>query len=183
MEEEIWKPIEGFDGYEICSIGNRVRRRNRSYKFTQWNSSKLTTMTLPDYEFKIAITRGYYSVQLTSHGKRFHRQIHRMKAIAFIANPNNYKEVNHLDGNKLNNSLSNLEWTDRKRNAVHAAENGLLATGERNGSAILQERLVRAIKIMIAKKYTLGEIAEIFETGTSTIHRIKKGTHWKHVKI
>lgn len=66
--------------------------------------------------------RGYLTVSV---GLRHPRYVHRLVAETFIPNPNNYPEVNHLDGNKKNNHVSNLEWCTRKRNKLHACELGL----------------------------------------------------------
>ena len=64
--------------------------------------------------------RGYVKVRLSMDGKVYNRNIHRMVAETFIPNPDNKPEVNHIDGNKKNNNVTNLEWTTRKENANHA---------------------------------------------------------------
>ena len=78
---------------------------------------------------KIAQTKckktGYYMVSLWSNNKCRTCTVHRLLAMAFIDNPNNYKEVNHIDGNKTNNNLSNLEWVTHKANIQHAVDMGL----------------------------------------------------------
>ena len=56
-------------------------------------------------------------------GKRINRFIHRLVAEAFLPNPNNYKEINHIDENKSNNDISNLEWISRKGNVRHSLHN------------------------------------------------------------
>lgn len=70
-------------------------------------------------------TTGYYMVSLWSNNERRVCTVHRLLAIAFIENPNDYKEVNHKDGDKTNNSLYNLEWITHKENIKHAVNNGL----------------------------------------------------------
>lgn len=72
--------------------------------------------------------RGYKLVSLWKNNKEYKKYVHRLVAEAFIPNPNNYLEVNHIDGNKDNNNLSNLEWCNRKYNQRHAIENGLKKT-------------------------------------------------------
>ena len=59
---------------------------------------------------------GYMSVRLKINGVGVHYSVHRLVALAFLENPNNYKEVNHKDENPLNNELSNLEWCDHNYN-------------------------------------------------------------------
>lgn len=68
---------------------------------------------------------GYYMVSFKSNGKKYWRRVHRLIAEALIPNPNNYKQVNHIDGCKLNNSLNNLEWCSNKYNTQAAYDNGL----------------------------------------------------------
>lgn len=71
-------------------------------------------------------TVGYRQCYLKDEsGKKHSKRIHRLVAIAFIPNPKNLPQVNHKDGNKLNNNLENLEWTDNKSNTQHGYDNGL----------------------------------------------------------
>jgi hypothetical protein len=68
---------------------------------------------------------GYYQVVLQSDKKRRYYAVHRLVAIAFIENPENKEQVNHIDGVKSNNCLFNLEWATRSENQVHAIKMGL----------------------------------------------------------
>ena len=63
---------------------------------------------------------GYRVVSLMKDGKKKDYKVHRLLAQAFIPNPNNYRCINHIDGNKLNNSLDNLEWCTHGQNTAHA---------------------------------------------------------------
>ena len=65
---------------------------------------------------KLTNDRGYEKIILSLNGKRYLKYIHRLVAEAFIPNPNNYKEVNHIDSDPSNNCVENLEWCDRKYN-------------------------------------------------------------------
>ena len=70
---------------------------------------------------------GYMIVTLADgKGKRQNKRVHRLLMEAFVPNPNNYPHVNHIDGNKLNNSLSNLEWCSASHNTRHAVNLGLM---------------------------------------------------------
>lgn len=107
---EIWKPIEGYDGiYEVSNKG-----RVRSYYNNKHGMRK-----------KPRIIKGlsglYETVALRKNGKNNTQNVHRLVAQAFIPNPNNLKEVNHIDGNKKNNIVTNLEWVSHKSNMVHAS--------------------------------------------------------------
>lgn len=81
------------------------------------------------HKLKYSSNKGYLQVTIGSRlKKRVTRKIHRLVALAFIPNPNNYKQVNHIDGNKQNNNINNLEWIDNKNNQRHAILNGLKQT-------------------------------------------------------
>lgn len=70
---------------------------------------------------------GYMIVTLVDgKGKRQNKRVHRLLMEAFVPNPNNYPQINHIDGNKLNNSLSNLEWCSGSHNTRHAISLGLM---------------------------------------------------------
>lgn len=105
---EIFKEIQGFEGlYEISNLGNiKNVIKNKLLKFGKHN-------------------QGYLQVSLSKNNKKTTFKIHRLIAIYFIDNPNNYKIINHVDGNKLNNSIENLEWCTSKHNNEHAYKLGL----------------------------------------------------------
>lgn len=69
---------------------------------------------------------GYSIIGLRKNNKQFHYPLARIVAKVFISNPENKEEVNHIDGNKKNNNISNLEWVTRKENMIHASKTGLL---------------------------------------------------------
>ena len=69
---------------------------------------------------------GYERVSLWNKGKNKKYSIHRLVATKYIDNPNNYKQINHIDGNKLNNNVDNLEWCDLSQNIKHAYKNNLI---------------------------------------------------------
>lgn len=73
--------------------------------------------------------KGYLIVHLTANGRQSNQKIHRLVAQLFIPNPHNLPQVNHIDGNKTNNDVSNLEWCDDKYNQYHATVNNLHPSG------------------------------------------------------
>lgn len=108
--EEIWKDIDEFPSYQISNIG---RVRNKMTEIIRSPSKQ---------------PKGYYTIDLYNHDDKRHgypRSIHRLVAEAFIPNPDNLPVVNHKDGDKLNNSVENLEWVSFRDNNMHAIENGL----------------------------------------------------------
>lgn len=121
MEQEIWKDIEKCKGYQI-SNKSRVKVLSKQVRAGIKNQ---TYVTRKEKILKPYISRGYYQVSLCIDGKYRHFQVHRLVAEAFIPNPENKPQVNHIDGNKLNNDISNLEWVTRSENQLHAYKTGL----------------------------------------------------------
>lgn len=110
-------------------------------------------------------------------------QIHRLVAEAFIPNPDNKPCVNHKDGNKLNNNVSNLEWVTYKENTQHALNNNLLnpPIGERSGSCKISEVTAKNIVSDIISGKTNKEISEIYGLSNRHISSIRTKSVWKHL--
>ena len=112
MTEEIWKPVVGYEGlYEVSSYG-RVRSLDKYVKYSNGRINLHKGRILSPGKD----TNGYLQVILTCNGKHKSIKVHRLIAQAFIPNPDNLPEVNHLDEDKTNNSVDNLEWCDRNYN-------------------------------------------------------------------
>lgn len=118
-------PVKGFEGiYEISSEGKVY-----SINFNRFCGRKLRkTWIRPD---------GYEQIFLNKNKTKKAYKVHRIVAIAFLPNPNNYKDVNHKNGNKKDNRVENLEWCNRSQNVQHAYDTGLkpILTGSRNGNS------------------------------------------------
>ena len=111
--DEIWRDIEGFEGLYQVSFTGKVR----SLHFNHSNQIK---------EIKTFDNDGYDRVVLTAADKSRHKfLVHRLVASAFISNNIGKSEVNHIDGNKRNNCVFNLEWATRKENINHAIKTNL----------------------------------------------------------
>lgn len=108
--KEQWKEIKGFPKYQISTLGN----------VKSLTVKKNGDLLVPQINHK-----GYYSVLLYKNGKPHSKKIHRLVAETFLPNPNNKPQVNHIDGNKLNNIISNLEWCTNSENQIHAYKNNL----------------------------------------------------------
>lgn len=151
MINEIWKSVEEFNGlFEISNKG-RLKR-------------VLNSPNMPDNNIlKGEITQhGYRQYHIKINGESFKRRAHRLVAQAFIENNKNLPQVNHIDGNKLNNNVENLEWCTQLENNRHALRTGL--------RQINLEQIRKAQKVSSEKQkkkvgqYNLnGELIKIFE--------------------
>jgi hypothetical protein len=168
--KEIWKDIEGYVGlYQVSNLG-RVRRTRVSA------GARIKTL--------VPFNRvGYLAVGLHKNGKRVMFYTHRLVAQAFIKNPRNKVQINHKDGNKQNNKVSNLEWVTPKENTQHAISSlgvDCRCIGENNGQTKLTETFVRQIK---ESRLSVKELAKIYKVGLTTMYNIKNNRSWKHVVV
>lgn len=111
---------------------------------------------------KAYINKGYYKVNLHVNGVKEVVLLHRMLGFAFIPNPENKKFMNHKDGNKLNNDLTNLEWVTQSENAKHAWDTGLNKTGRESIRKVGLSNKGKASHK--TKKVINTETGEIFES-------------------
>ena len=137
-------------------------------------------------ELKPAIAKiGYKVIVLTdANGNPKMKYIHRLIAQHFIYNPLNKKQVNHKDGNKLNNKISNLEWVTQKENIRHAFKNKLMKapSGEKSGKSKFNEQQIREIKKLKGIE-KLRITAKKFNTNTSNVWFIQNNKTWVNIKI
>lgn len=184
MKEE-WRDVKGFEGYYQVSNMGQVRSVDRvltvtNKRGTTFERVQYGKVIIPSVSKKV----GYKAIKMSRDGFYKNYTVHRLVAIAFIPNPNELEQVNHIDGNQLNNCINNLEWCTRSENALHAVRIGLKTDwGENSHRAKLTEKqAISAIKeykkgntsfIKLGKKYGVSE---------ATIRAIVRGKNWKHLK-
>lgn len=128
-------------------------------------------------------SRGYSKLILSLSNIKKTVLVHRIVAEAFIENNNNYLEVNHLDGNKQNNSVSNLEWCSHAQNQIHAFKLGLRRgiKGEKHHNSKLTEKDINLIKDLKSKGISNLELSNKFKVNKGHISRIVNKRSWRHL--
>lgn len=163
---EIWKEVKDYEGmYEVSNLGNV-----RNFKTKHVLKSSLSK-------------KGYPKVNLWKNKGYKTRPIHRLVAIAFIKN-NLYKpQVNHIDGNKTNNRLDNLEWCTQEENMRHAVDMGLKVgmSGEDNGRCKITEKLAKKIIEDIKNGHRNIDIKNKYNVTKDIVSNIKSKKAWKHL--
>lgn len=176
--DEMWKPIDGYNGlYEVSNLG-RVR-----------NSNGLVMKQRPRKD-------GYVRLLLFRNGTGYKYKseyIHILVAKAFIPNPEGKSEVNHIDANKSNNVVSNLEWVTRRENHFHAVAMGLKPESPTKGKSYDENPCVKPVYQYdihgnFLRKWKSRREAAVFYNGIPNgiscamngVHKTYKGFIWKH---
>lgn len=177
--EEIWKDIPGYEGlYKVSNLG-KIKSLSR---FRKGNNG--ARVPVKEIILKQAVNKlGYAVVSLSKNGKRPQFRVHRLVAFAFLDNPRELPQINHIDGDKLNNKLSNLEWVTPKENTKHAKSIGArdYAFGENSHYAKLTEKDVERILRLVADGLSIAEVAFEYNVHNSSIERIKNNRTWQHI--
>ena len=173
MTEE-WRAVVGYEElYEVSNQG-QVRSVNRTRKGRYECSAKVRGQML-----KPMNQNGYLLATLRKDGIQKHWRIHRLVADAFIPNENPERNlVNHIDGDKSNNNVTNLEWCTYSENAVHAISNGLWHSTKGktiNKSAPNSHKRYNSheIEMILSSDYTAKEIALMLGRTVSSINHIR----------
>jgi transcriptional regulator with AAA-type ATPase domain len=176
---EIWKDIVGYEGlYQVSSLG-RV-------KSLGYGKERI---------LKGFINSLYLKVCLCNNKKQLNFLIHRLVGQAFISNPENKPEINHIDGDKTNNRVDNLEWVTHKENMEHSNRTGLRNNcncgfasvninnkGEKHPNCKLNDVQVLEIR----EKYSIGiytqqNLADEYNISKTVISDIINKKLWKHI--
>lgn len=171
MEE--WKKILNSEFYEVSNYGRVKRLKCRIMR------SDGKPFTLDEMVMKPNVTRaGYETIRLSLDIKKIY-SVHRLVMMAFCPIDNaDQMQVNHIDGNKRNNCIDNLEWCDRKQNMQHAMKTGLFKPqnrfGEKHPLHKLSHEDVCNIRNLLAQHiFTQHYIANLYHVSDTTIHEIK----------
>lgn len=166
------KPIKGFEKfYEISDNGEVITLKRDKYIKEEKISKGFKNQ------------KGYLRFDFRRRGGKI-VLVHRLVAEAFIPNPNNYSQINHIDGDKTNNNVKNLEWCNNSYNQKHAFKNGLQKSNFNHHNSKLNYEDVIYIKKEY-KKNILGHgihsLAKKFGVCDSTIRQIIEGKSYKNI--
>lgn len=135
---EIWKDVKGFEGlYQVSNLG-RVRSLDRRKNNHFFRGRILRQPKDKD---------GYCLVTLNDGKRSKMGRVHRLVALAFIPNPENLPEVNHIDENKENNRIDNLEWCTTKYNLTYGSRKGMMSGTKNNHAKLTEKEVVEIRKI------------------------------------
>ena len=175
---EIWKTVTDFENYEVSNLGN-VRRKNCVITYSNGLIYKYKQKYLNQELTKRGKTSEYRRVTLSKNGivKRF--QVHRLVAVMFIDNIENKPCVNHIDGDGLNNKVSNLEWCTYSENERHSYD----VLNKINPIRKLTEDQVRFIKLkgVMGRNGNTRELSIKFNVSIYTIQNILKNRYYVKV--
>ena len=158
--DEAWKPVVGYEKiYEVSNLGN-IRRvlPNNKYRYRKNHYGN----------------RKYYEVILSKDNKIKLCLVHRLVAAAFIPNPDGLPQVNHKDGNRLNNKVENLEWCSAKENQLHSRR--VLLNAVRPVYCVEKNKIYPSMAL--AAEETGADISHIWKT-VKGIREKAGGYHWQ----
>ncbi|MGW8116577.1 endonuclease [Staphylococcus xylosus] len=171
--KEVWVDVKGYEGlYQVSNKGNvktlyrEVLKSNGTIQVVHERIMKQRKGT-------------YLNVKLCKNGEYKCKSVHKLVLTAFDFNSDKNLVVNHKDGNKYNNCLSNLEWLTIKQNTKHAYDNGLCKRGSKHGLAKLKEKQVIEIRRLYdVENCTQRELAYKFNVSQRTIFNIVNKKVW-----
>lgn len=163
-----FKPVAGFEGVLEINGNGEIKSLARN--------------GTPCRVLKPSVgSNGYLKVSFRCFGKQYTKNVHRLLAENFIENPLNLPCVNHIDGDKLNNSLENLEWCSYSHNVKHAYDNGLTKPylGSK-GTGLTDNDVLKIVELKCGGE-TLRKIANDFNVSQSCVSDIVLGRTWSHL--
>lgn len=168
---EVFEDLKGYeDSYQISDFGRVFTKRRLIGNQIYYGKELIPQLT----------SDGYLKVTLSKNGESKKYYLHRLVAIQFIDNNDNLPQVNHKDGNKLNNSVTNLEWCTKQENQNHAVRTNLMQHGANRPSAKLTEQDV--LEIYALKGILKAQdIADKYNVSKNTINCILRGSKWKYL--
>ena len=165
MEKLELKEIPQCPGYFASKDGSiwSNKGKNKSFRKLSWRKAR----------------HGYACVGIHKEKKQYTKYVHRLTALAWIPNHKNKDEINHIDGNKTNNNIKNLEWVTKSENAKHSTVVLKNNIGSKHKLSKLTEDQAKEIKSIDGKHRDIGKKYGISHC---MVGRIKRGLSWSHIK-
>jgi hypothetical protein len=164
---EIWKLIDGDDRYYVSNLGN--------IKTIDYNHRQIEKKLKP-----VLRNNGYKFVYIN----KKQLAVHRLVAKAFLENPYNKPFVNHIDGNKTNNNVKNLEWCTPKENCIHAVKNNLIRFNTEEHIKKARENIKKATESNFKKVNMYTKNGEYIKTYKSIIEASREtGANATHISL
>jgi len=181
LKGEIWKIIDN-STYAVSNFG-RVKR----ISFNRLHNINKTYYKSKEYLLLHSTnkSKGYCRIGLILNGKQKAYSVHRLVASAFIDNPNNYSQVNHIDGNKENNHVNNLEWCNQSQNMQHRIKilkQESKLKGNNNPKSKLTEDQVKQLPKLL-QIMTKAAISRLWKVNANTLSEITSGRSWKYLNL
>lgn len=186
--EEIWKDIEGYEGfYQVSNLG-RIKSLEKNIKRISPKGNEYTVKYPEKMLKQYGNHRGYLITQLSKSGKSESCLVHRIVAQAFIPNYEDKAQINHKNCNKQDNRIENLEWVTNNENRLHAMKNGLCKglKGKENPNSKkvnqydLNGKLLKQWECMsdIARYYKVKNVSNISECCKRRKRKDKNGKEY-----
>ena len=184
-KSEEWSAIAGYEGvYEVSNFG-RVRSLDRQIVKQNGETQFLSGKLLKLYSDR----DDYLEVYLSQNSRVQSEAVHHLVARNFLPSPPgkvgselNCYCLNHIDGNKHNNSSNNLEWITNAENLQHAVDCGLFNTsGMQTNSKLTEAQVLEIWQLLKEKRFSDRQIALCFDVSTKTVQKIKYGKAWRKV--
>lgn len=172
--EEVWRDIEGQEGfYQVSNLG-RVKRLPTVMKRVDGKNYRRPEKILKPFLTK----KGYLRVDL---GGGTSSSVHRLVAKAFIPNPENKPQVNHIDGDKTNNCVNNLEWCTNRENSIHAIEKGLHTFTSLEKPIAMMDDKGNILKIYKSSRDARRDGYTNASSVANGTRKTCKGYYWKYI--
>ena len=172
----MWKPLVGYEQYYQISSEGEIKSVARLVK-----NGPNSTMIKPEKILKQQKNKnGYLQVTLCVDNIKKVEYVHRLVALTFLPNPNNLPTINHKDGVKTNNCVTNLEFATYCENNQHAYDTGLHGKNEKHYLARLSKENVADIR-RSGKCGTYAAIAEKYGVSKATVRDVLLGKTWKNI--
>ena len=178
-EKEVWKPIRNYEGlYEVSNMG-RVKSLERTVWVNGGSYKKSERILKPQK------VRGYLGVSLCKDAELKRYLVHRLVGQAFMENPEGFKEINHIDEDKTNNKVENLEWCNRSYNANFGTRNQRVAEKLR-GRKKSKESVEKRVEKMRGRKQSEEHIKKRVQKNSKPVYSINKESglivYWNSAK-